>query len=268
MPADTTHPVVAPCQPRDKNIKVWRYMDVTKLVAFMETRSLHFARADTLEDPFEGSVALLNQIAKEQMISEMLKDQENNPPDSGRYTRDQLREMLAQGARIGRQWVFMSCWHSGETESVAMWKQYGSTGGSVVIQSTYRKLLDALPSEIRIDENNLEKTNIYMGMVQYKNYFSLLEGLRLDGNMLSPFIHKRTALEYEKEVRAFLMFPTADTRSISSVYADVDIEELVETIRVRPGTSDWERQTIEKLIGKYGLGMKIMPSEIDAEPMF
>lgn len=268
MPADTTHPVVAPCQPRDCEIRVWRYMDVTRLVAFMESRSLHFARADTLEDPFEGSVALLNQVAKEQMISKMLEDQKNNAPDSGRYTRDQLREMLARSARIGRQWVFISCWHSGESESLAMWKQYGSTGGSVVIQSTYRKLLDALPSEIRGDEGDPENTRIFMGMVQYKNYFSPLEGLRLDGNMLSPFIHKRTALEYEKEVRAFLMFPAAGTRSISSVYVDVDVEELVETIRVRPGTSNWERQTIEKLIGKYGLGMKIMRSEIDAEPMF
>ena len=55
MPADTKHEVVAPCQPRDTNIKVWRHMDVTKLVALMETRSLHFARADTLEDPFEGT---------------------------------------------------------------------------------------------------------------------------------------------------------------------------------------------------------------------
>lgn len=268
MPADTTHPVVASCQPRNNDIRVWRYMDITRLVAFMETRSLHFARADTLEDPFEGSVALLNQMANEQMISEMLKGQENNPSDSKRYTRDQLRELLTGVTRIGRQSVFINCWHSGETESLAMWAQYGSTGGSVVIQSTYQKLVDALPSEFRIDEPNLEKTYISMGMVQYKNYFSLSEGLKLDSNMLSPFIHKRTAFEYEKEVRAFLMFPPTDNRSILSVDVDVDIEQLVETIRVRPGTSDWERQTIEKLIGKYGLGMKIMPSEIDARPMF
>ena len=268
MSAVITHPVVAPCQPPDSNIKVWRYMDVTRLVALMETRCLHFARADTLDDPFEGSLALRNQIAHEQMITRMLEDQENNPSSEVRYTRDQLRELLAQGTRQGRQWVFISCWHSGETESLAMWKQYGSSGGSVVIQSTYQKLLDALPSKACIDKDKSEETSIYLGTVQYKNYFSLQEGLTLNGNMLSPFIHKRTAFEYEQEVRAFLMFPAADIRSISSVAVNVDFEQFVETIRVRPDTPDWERQTIETLIGKYGLGMKVTPSEIDIEPMF
>ena len=268
MSADITHPVVAPCQPPDSSMKVWRYMDVTRLVALMETRSLHFARADTLDDPFEGSLALRNQMAHEQMITRMLEDQENNPPSAVRYTRSQLRDMLAQGTLQGRQWVFISCWHGSETESLAMWRQYGSSGGSVVIQSTYQKLLDALPSETCIDKTKTENTNIYLGMVQYKNYSSLQEGLTLNGNMLSPFIHKRTAFEYEREVRAFLMFPAADIRSISSVAVKVDFEQLVETIRVRPGTLNWERQTIETLIGKYGLGMKVTPSEIDIKPMF
>lgn len=243
-------------------------MDVTRLVALMESRSLHFARADTLEDPFEGSLALGNQLANEQMITQMLEGQEKHPSSVVRYTRDQLREKLAQVTRQGRQWVFISCWHGGETESLAMWKQYGSSGGSIVIQSTYQKLLDALPSKFYIDKGNLENTSIYLGMVQYKNYFSHQEGLALNGNMLSPFIHKRTAYEYEKEVRAFMMLPAANNNSISSVYANVDLEQFVETIRIRPGTPDWERQTIETLIEKYGLGMKVTHSEIDIEPMF
>ena len=268
MPADVTHPVVAPCQPRDSSIKVWRYMDVTRLVALMQTRSLHFARADMLGDPFEGSLALLNQIANDQMIAQMLKDQENNPPSAGRYTRDQLRELFSQSTRKGRQWVFISCWHSGEDESLAMWNQYGSSGGSVVIQSTYQKLMDTLPSETCIDKDKSENTSIYLGMVQYKNYSNPREGLALNANMLSPFIHKRTAFEYEREVRAFLILPAADNSSIWSVDVKVDFEQLIETIRVRPGTPDWERQTIEALIGKYGLGMKVIPSEIDIKPIF
>lgn len=268
MPADVTHPVVAPCQPPDSSIKIWRYMDVTRLVALMETRSLHFARADTLEDPFEGSMALRNQLAYEQMITRELADQENLPSSTVRYTRDQLQEISTQGTRQARRWVFISCWHSGEAESLAMWKQYGSSDGSVVIQSTYQKLLDALPSKICIDNDKSKNPTIYLGMVQYKNYFNLQEGFTLNSNILSPFIHKRMAFEYEKEVRAFLWFPEADSRSISSVVANVDFEQLIETIRIRPGAPHWERQTIEKLIGKYGLGMKVISSEIDTEPMF
>ena len=116
MPADITHPVVAPCQPPDSNIKIWRYMDVTKLVALMETRSLHFARADTLQDPFEGSVALVNQIVTDQIFTQILKDMENNPSNEIECTLDQMRKNFAQITRRIRQWMFMSCWHSGDFE--------------------------------------------------------------------------------------------------------------------------------------------------------
>ena len=268
MPADIAHPVVAPCQPPDSGIKVWRYMDVTKLVALMQSRSLHFARADTLGDPFEGSLHLRNRIGNEQLVDQMLKDQENSQSSPVRCTPDQALENLAHIFLRFRQWMFISCWHSGENESLAMWKQYGSSGGSVVIQSTYQKLLDALPSETCIDKDESWNASIYLGMVQYKNYFSLHEGFALNSNMLSPFIHKRTAFEYEREVRAFLTFPAGETRSVSNVAVNVNFEQLVESIRVRPCTPDWERRTIETLIGKYGLGMKVAPSEIDTEPMF
>ena len=54
MPADTDHEAVQKYQPRDERIKVWRYLDLPKLIDLLETQSLYFARADTLEDPLEG----------------------------------------------------------------------------------------------------------------------------------------------------------------------------------------------------------------------
>ena len=107
-----------------------------------------------------------------------------------------------------------------------------------------------------------------MGMVQYKNYFKLHEEFAFNSNMLSLYIHKRAAFDYEKEMRALLMSPVGETHSLSNVAVNIDFEQLVESIRVRPGTPDWERRTTETLIGKYGLGMKVAPSEIDVEPMF
>ena len=109
MSANTTHPVVAPFQPRDNNIKVWRYLDVIRLTAFMATRSLFFARADTLGDPFEGSLGHLNQMAREQMIDEMVKNQENDTPIGMRHTRDEFREIDAGNNRALRHWAFISC---------------------------------------------------------------------------------------------------------------------------------------------------------------
>ena len=42
------------CDPLPDDAVLWRYMDFTKFVSLLEKSSLFFARADKLEDPFEG----------------------------------------------------------------------------------------------------------------------------------------------------------------------------------------------------------------------
>ena len=69
MAADTEHEVVERFQPSDGSMKIWRYIDLPKLIAFLETRSLHFARVDTLGDRYEGAWTLTNVAAREQEIS-------------------------------------------------------------------------------------------------------------------------------------------------------------------------------------------------------
>ena len=48
----TEHPTFSP--PPDDAV-LWRYMDFTKFVSFLDKSSLFFARADKLGDPFEGA---------------------------------------------------------------------------------------------------------------------------------------------------------------------------------------------------------------------
>jgi hypothetical protein len=48
------HEIFTP--PEDPTATIWRYMDFTKLVSLLETKSLFFARADKLGDAFEGSM--------------------------------------------------------------------------------------------------------------------------------------------------------------------------------------------------------------------
>jgi hypothetical protein len=40
--------------PPKENCALWRYVDLTKLLSLLETRALHFTRADQLDDPYEG----------------------------------------------------------------------------------------------------------------------------------------------------------------------------------------------------------------------
>ena len=264
MTADTEHPVVATVQPPDRNIKIWRYMDLTKLVAFLETESLYFARANTFGDPYEGSWTILNKIAQQQQFQQIIADQERNNPDlKGKNTPGKLQQTFKNATHLGRESTYINCWHSGETESAAMWNLYGTTAGSIVIQSTYKKLMDALPD------------HVYMGMVQYKDYKSFEDWIPA-GNMMHPFLHKRKEFEYEKEVRALIMNIKGLSKQRKEngdykprgIQVDIDIDKVVETIRAQPTTPAWARRAIEKLLERYGWGMKVKQSQIDSEPIY
>ena len=224
-------------------------MDLTKLVAFLETGSLHFARADTLSDPYEGSLSRFNSAAEEQRLIAYM-EMVNTEAAEHINALPQSRKSMAH---LIRESTYINCWHSGETESAAMWKLYGTTADSIVIQSTYKKLMDALPD------------NFFMGMVQYKDYGSSEDWMPRD-NYLYPFIHKRREFKYESEVRAFTSGHWDDKPL--GIPVDIDIDKVVETIRAQPTTPAWARQAIEKLLERYGWGKKVMQSQIDIPPTY
>ena len=274
MTANTEHEVVKLCQPSDGGIKIWRYMDLPKLVAFLETESLHFARADTLGDPFEGSWTRLNRAAQETTDSRNDRRCGNEHPRcKSEVHAEKLQQEFERSTHFARQTTYVNCWHGGETESAAMWKLYGTATGSIVIQSTYKKLVDALQDDVYMGDVCVG--SVYMGMVQYKDYISFEDWIP-GGNVMDPFIHKRREFEHEKEVRAFLWTPEGFSKQRREkggykprgVKVDIDIKKVVETIRVQPTTPAWARQAIEKLLRRYGWGIKVIPSKIDIEPIY
>ena len=216
-------------------------MNLPQLIDFLETKNLHFARVDTLGDPYEGSWTRLDMAAREQQLIKR---------STSKLITDYLRGTM-----------YINCWHANNAESAAMWKLYGTSAGSIAIQSTYKKLAGVLPDDT------------FMGMVQYKNYSSLEEGIPGDSE-LYPFFHKRREFEHEKEVRAFI-WTTASKQRLKNpddqplgIKVDIDIDKAVETIRVQPTTPAWVRKSIEKLLERYDWGMKVMPSQIDVKPMY
>ena len=273
MAANLDHPAVRMCQPDNSSMKIWRYMDLPKLVDFLQTRTLHFARADTLDDRFEGTWTLRNEEAREHQIQEILKESEKIPNRKKAYSTAELRRMFQDSTHRDRQCVYVNCWHGGETENAAMWKLYGSTTGSVAIQSTYKKLASALPEQIYMDD--VPAGEVYLGAVQYKDYDNRTDWI-LGGNVMYPFMHKRKEFQHEVEVRAltWTMEGMSKARREGGNYmplgirAAVDIGSIVDTIRVQPATPPWVTRAIEALIEKYGWGLKVTRSVIDVEPRY
>lgn len=267
MTADTKHVVVKQFQPPDRSMKIWRYVDLTKLLAFLETGSLYFARADTLGDQYEGAWTLSNMAAREELIGRILDDAKaTSSPEA-------LRQQFMNSTHYARETTYINCWHGGEAESAAMWKLYGTATGSVVLQSRYERLVQVIPDDVYMDDARVG--SVYVGMVQYKDYNRVGDWIP-GGNVMYPFIHKRKEFEHEQEVRAFIWTPEGFNKERRErgnykprgITVRIDVEWLVETVRVQPTTPEWARQAIEKLLVKYGLRTKVIPSQIDLDPLY
>jgi hypothetical protein len=157
------HPIFV--QPDNEDIQVWRYMDFTKFVSFIESRCLYFTRADRFDDPFEGSYPKINVDARRILPPGF-------PPDK----QDIYFKQMASMGEINQRWQkfhAINCWHMNEHESAAMWKLYLKSDEGIAIQSTYRKLRESITDDEKV----------YLGVVKYIDY----EKEWIDaGNSFSP----------------------------------------------------------------------------------
>src|SRR3990172_7066486 len=168
MPAEVHRVFIAPKNP---NIKIWRYMDFTKYLSFLEKRALFFTRSDKFDDPYEGSTTQANVTNRSTVYK-------NASPS-----------WLEQWSLWSRQWTYINCWHMNEYESAAMWSLYAKTNEAIAIQSTYQRLFDCLPPKT------------YVGKVHYIDYD---KDWLPEGNTFFPYVHKRKSFEHEQELRAVI----------------------------------------------------------------
>lgn len=135
--------------------KLWRYMDLSKFISLISTKQLYFASASSFDDPFEGAKGLQKNKTKWDnyyldffekavrtapgMDAIKLSDEKVNN-DAKR-----LLQELSNSSQASRNHTFISCWHSNEYESEAMWKLYSKdTSNAVAIQTTGKRLYLAL----------------------------------------------------------------------------------------------------------------------------
>lgn len=242
-------------QPDDLDIKVWRYMDFTKLVSLMDSRHLFFNRADQFADPFEGSWPKIN-VAARQVI----------PDDIPEKARDSFQTEMAKLGDFTRNLVrykAINCWHMNEHESAAMWNLYLKSDEGIAVQSTYRRLRDSI----------VDDEKVYLGVVRYIDY----DKEWIDaGNLLSPFVHKRKSFEHEREVRALVSrWPVADNKfdlerdTIShGLKIRVDLERMIERIYVAPSAPDWFADLVQSVIKRFGFKFEVVHSKLDEQPVY
>jgi hypothetical protein len=221
-------------QPEDGSVKVWRYLDLARFVWGLSANRLPFIRSDLFADRFEGSLTRPTQ-----------KIWGDDPVLGSRWS--ELRPDF-------KREVYLSCWPAGNAESEAMWKLYCGAAGGVAMETTYEKLDASLPD------------GAFLGAVSYVDYE--MDEMATAGNMLSPFMHKRPAFQYEHEVRAVL-WPFNMKGTITEPVADLALdrfpspvalpavsipwkaEEVLDAVHISPYAEEWYRDAVAAVVDRF-----------------
>jgi hypothetical protein len=111
--------------------KLWRYMDLTKLLATLSTKRLRFTNVITFEDPYEGYVPIKSiKHIEDQMLFKRPTGKQN------RLLVLKQQKLYKRLAKTLYGYCFVNCWHKNEDQSAAMWKLYLSANEGVAIGSS------------------------------------------------------------------------------------------------------------------------------------
>lgn len=242
------------------NDKLWRYMDLAKLVSLINTSSLFFSAASSFDDPFEGAKGVIERkekwnnfymdFFKKAIVSapgQNLSDltAEKIEGDAKRL----LSDMEASGVN-SRDNTYISCWYGNEYESEAMWKLYSkNVSNAVAIQTTAEHLYLSLGRSPYID----------IGKIQYIDYHKQY------ANINSAYWFKRKAFEHEHEVRA-LITSFGEKEKGKAIKVDTDI--LIDQIYISPYASSWFEDVVQSIIEKYEIKAPIQHSTMDEHPFY
>lgn len=239
--------------PPPQDAVLWRYMDFTKFIALLETRSLFFARADSLGDPFEGALPQKNMEERYTNLHPELQEAISMSPFL-------VSSLLRQFTRL--TWV--SCWHEGSHESEAMWKLYSSAHGGIAIKTDFNAF-------VRSFNTGQSSETIHFGRVQYLDYAT---DLIPEDRLLSPYLHKRKSFEHEREVRAIVQdVPTGQIATLSQdadigISYEVDLNRLVQEVIIDPFAPGWLYDLVNLIAIRYNLDAPIVKSSLANAPIW
>lgn len=233
----------------DPDKLLWRYMELSKYLSMLVTRSLWFARADKLGDPYEGSMSRANVKRRPEVYKEAI------PGDVLKQMEDVRRKLV--------KYHYVNCWHCSEVESMAMWRLYMKVHGIAII-TTAARMREAIDST----------DDIYLSHVNYVDYGSSWID---EGNTFSPFLHKRRSFEHELEVRAIVpRIPdpsegetlTLDAPSPEGLAVPANLNHLIAEVRVAPAAPQWFRDAVADVTARYGLTCQVSQSTLDGAAVY
>jgi len=238
--------------PESLDAPIWRYVDLARFMAMINSSTLWFARLDKLQDQYEGAMP----NGRFDVLMAAFDTLAGGDPAYQAKVDVARARMQPEYARLTRESVFVNSWHLGDYESGTMWKNYGA---AIAIRSTFARLRDSFEVEPNFD--------VWIGKTTYVDFDSADESL---ARHVGPGVHKRQIYDSEKEIRGVIhRRQDALEPKPFGLGVRVDLDRLVESVWVGPGQPNWFAHLIKDLLEKFGIPDKpVSPSEMDGRPLY
>jgi hypothetical protein len=230
------------------NTIIWRYFNEDNFLNFLETGSLHFAKASLLKDPFEGR------------YPHEYKPMRMGGFDRSPFDRTPFDRVIQNFVpKEIKESTYICCFTVNDYESDLLWKAYLSNSKGATIQTTVGKLKNCFDSDV--DED------IFIGEVDYLDYKT--ESFENGSNPFIPFLHKRAEYKHDDELRVITNnFSTKRETTKNGVYIPISLKTLLEKIVMAPYTTkDFEEKVIS-LCKKKSLDNIVIHSTLEDQPKF
>jgi hypothetical protein len=246
--------------PSDPLTRIYRYMDLAKFLAVLETQSLFFPTVTQLakDDPFEGwytgmyGTGQATGPAVNTDYSAALKEFQEKDLWAI-FKRPGAVDGFPNYIRKMHSTTCVSCWHMQPQESAAMWSIYGRDHQGIAIVSSVETL--------RESSQNYAKP-VYIGAVNYLDYTRELVST---DNGYIPFVTKRISFQHEHELRAVVRLSDEETTS-TGISVPVNLNLLIQQVLVAPTAAEWLVNLVTAVARKYGLSAPVSQSGLLSLP--
>lgn len=211
--------------PADDTV-LWRYLDLERFLALLESGALYLCRLDKFRDKWEGTWP-------ESFADGLLERM--TPERAAHFIRD------SDGLRRVH---FVSCWHASSYESAALWDQY-SGGSGIALRSSVVRLRSAV-------------TPRYRFMIGEVEYIDFTAAGPMKRHPVVPVFRKRMSFEHEREVRLLVSHSQLkdDDPSLGEpfeeIHLEVNINTLVESVFISPTAPAWLAKTVRGVLSAFG----------------
>jgi hypothetical protein len=280
----------------DKDALLWRYTDLPKFISLITTDSLWLSNLETLarDDPYEGLLGSvrfphrvinsINEIPEYHYEALMFQYKLDGGTEETLEAAFQhwykRQEMMCILHEAQRRDYYINCWHESDSESVAMWKVYGSPGAGVAIISSCSRLESALQAN---------EQNLFLGRVIYRDISAIEVGA---SNYFEHILSKLSNYSYEREMRlVYWSHGKSHAPLIKSRWNDVarrfedvgddlrpiqpgvsfncKIDLMIEKVIISPYAPSWYVSTIEGVRNRLGYTFPVHKSILmDKPPIF